>query len=661
MNRKLRSVTPKVDLINTTYTPLDDFPGSQVPTGKEVMERMMFLTKEVLLGADEAAFKVAIELQNIMIFNLNIYPLASKNIKKKVISDYQEFKKLINYPKSKRSGQSYQSSANSLNIRLETGYAIKTDDPVRQEELTKEHGVQYGEAEEILYEDNTKVKSCLCAKTSVTKCIDCPRQVFSDKAVDKEWLKDVKDKEEALDKENMAKEKSAQDIAKMFSKVASDTIPIPEEPGDAREGGSKGQKNQEEEVFTSPTTFSAYSSPSVTTRLKSSTPSSTSSSSPSSASSISFPKIPVRFGRRTLNPKVMVAAVHVSSKYDISLSATTKIIVDVMNMVCDQEWTVGGDFEEDAEECDVAETIEVENPHKKARKVQHDLTYRFPSRQTLSVWLRDAAILNLKYMADSILNKDVETVVTWGTDDTIKKAGHRVFDSKSNHITVNGPNMEKLTFTTGFDPNLSHKGSDSAFSINTKLKMLAVLTKSSVDDIKAQINFWMGDRADDVTKAFEILEIESGRVLRCSAHISVGADAAINKVFKLFENTVGIQNLITLNAGQTAFISNNSIFTMAIHAISKLLSYSHATLPYSLCVMYKKWRKSEGKEKLDFEDFSSNRFGRTSTLAKRFLQHRDDLIQFFEQCVDENANKLGNIVSLFINLLNSFLFSVGSL
>ena len=168
----------------------------------------------------------------------------------------------------------------------------------------------------------------------------------------------------------------------------------------------------------------------------------------------------------------------------------------------------------------------------------------------------------------------------------------------------------------------------------------------------------MGDRADDVTKAFEILGIESGRVLRCSAHISVGADDAINKVFKLFENTVGVQNLITLNAGQTAFINNNSIFTMAIHAISKLLSYSHATLPYSLCVMYKKWRKSLGKQKLDFEDFSSNRFGRTSTLAKRFLQHRDDLIQFFEQCVDENANKLGKITS-FQNFLYILHFSFG--
>ena len=48
---------------------------------------------------------------------------------------------------------------------------------------------------------------------------------------------------------------------------------------------------------------------------------------------------------------------------------------------------------------------------------------------------------------------------------------------------------------------------------------------------------------------------------------------------------------------------------------------------------------------IDFEDFSSNRFGRIATLAKRFLQHRDDLIKFFEQCVDEHSNKLGKDAS----------------
>ena len=49
--------------------------------------------------------------------------------------------------------------------------------------------------------------------------------------------------------------------------------------------------------------------------------------------------------------------------------------------------------------------------------------------------------------------------------------------------------------------------------------------------------------------------------------------------------------------------------------------------------------------KIDFEDFSSNRFGRIATLAKRFLQHRDDLIRFFDQCVDEQSNKLVLAVS----------------
>ena len=77
----------------------------------------------------------------------------------------------------------------------------------------------------------------------------------------------------------------------------------------------------------------------------------------------------------------------------------------------------------------------VENPPEKARKAQQDLTYRFPSSQPLSMWLRDAVILNIKFMVDSVLNKGEGAVVAWGTDDTIKKAGHKVCGSKSNHIT----------------------------------------------------------------------------------------------------------------------------------------------------------------------------------------------------------------------------------
>jgi hypothetical protein len=350
-------------------------------------------------------------------------------------------------------------------------------------------------------------------------------------------FKKILRREKKKAKEAKAKEKSDQEVASMFSKVDSGKV-ISKEVNNVEDVSVQLPEEMDDDAFSSPVPLSVFESPSsVTTRLRSATPSSASSGTSLTSSQSPFPKIPVRFGRKTLNPKVMVAAVHVAAKYDISLSTTVKIFVDLMNMVCDREWTSEAEFAEDTEEETnaVQEVIDIEKPpSKKQRKVQYDLTYRFPSRQTLSAWLRDGAILSLKFMADSLINKEAGAIVTWGTDDTIKKAGHRVMDSKSNHITVMGPNTDRHTFTTGFDPNLSHKGSDSAFSINTKLKMLSGLSSCTVEDINSQVNFWMGDRADDVTKVFEILGIESGRVLRCSAHISVGADVAVDKVFKQF-------------------------------------------------------------------------------------------------------------------------------
>ena len=44
--------------------------------------------------------------------------------------------------------------------------------------------------------------------------------------------------------------------------------------------------------------------------------------------------------------------------------------------------------------------------------------------------------------------------------------------------------------------------------------------------MKASIDFWMGDGADDITKASGIIVIDSKKVFRCSGHINFG------KVFK---------------------------------------------------------------------------------------------------------------------------------
>ena len=67
------------------------------------------------------------------------------------------------------------------------------------------------------------------------------------------------------------------------------------------------------------------------------------------------------------------------------------------------------------------------------------MTYVFPSNPSIDRYLEDASYLNLHMAADYLLNKDDTDVLTIGLDDTTKAAGHRLFDVKTDHITITGP------------------------------------------------------------------------------------------------------------------------------------------------------------------------------------------------------------------------------
>ena len=116
----------------------------------------------------------------------------------------------------------------------------------------------------------------------------------------------------------------------MFRKADSGTAPLDLQPENAPDMEVPPDDDDHDEVFSSPLPLSVLASPMLmNTRVRSVSPASTPKSGSSHVSQASFLKIPVRFGRKTLNPKDMVAAVHVSAKYEISLSATVKVMVDV--------------------------------------------------------------------------------------------------------------------------------------------------------------------------------------------------------------------------------------------------------------------------------------------------------------------------------------------
>ena len=338
-------------------------------------------------------------------------------------------------------------------------------------------------------------------------------------------------------------------------------------------------------------------------------------------------------------------------------------MVKTANIIFEQNWQLSdaGDEEDDIDMKENEEDpdnenskdenniiVDVDGKSIKRRRLLQDYSYVFPSRRSLNRYLEDACFLNLRMVGESILNKK-ENVVTIGLDDTKKAAGHKLYDIKADHITVKGPNQKRKSLTTGYAENSSHSGADGALTYEYKLKVLAALTNSSMDELINNVDFWMTDRAGDCGTLLQFLGVEPEKVLKCSAHLILGIDHACDKVFRDIEQKIGVQKLLQISAGDKVFSSpSTSTHTLAQIAIAKLLSPSHAAESISLYNDYKNWMESKEINHDGFKGFVSNRFGRITEIAKEFLSRRQSVLDFFQATVDENANKLVLAVSTYI-------------
>ena len=98
-------------------------------------------------------------------------------------------------------------------------------------------------------------------------------------------------------------------------------------------------------------------------------------------------------------------------------------------------------------------------------------------------------------------------MVTYGTDDTVKAAGHTRWDVKTAHITIIDREKNRKSFSSVFCENISHSGEKSAHIKNDIAKM-AILTESSYEEMLSYMDFFMSDRASNVTKTLNALGIE---------------------------------------------------------------------------------------------------------------------------------------------------------
>ena len=488
----------------------------------------------------------------------------------------------------------------------------------------------------------------------------CPRKIFC-AGVDPDWRRKVEKRQKLLEKkEEYAERKSeriqAEKEALERSKAAELKTATGEEFDEEIHCGGI-EKQDSGELFKVPSRIEPSK---VVQNMNQSQTTSTRSSSqqPANLSDTNqFPQKPVRTSFKDVDNTIVEVMVTMESRYSVDQRKVAPLLAYIMNSLAGQSWEAPTEENEEDEHENKSEAIQ-----KRKRKETRDLTFVLPSRKALRKKLEDAALLNFKHVAQTIQSTSIRGgTVTAGWDDTIKSAGHRVHDAKTGRVTCTRSevdeqgNVKKVrqSFTTGFTSNISHKGEDSAVSVQSVLAQMAVLCNVKFEEMFDFLDFFMNDRAGDSDTMLDSLSVSSDKRLTCNAHPLLCIQNAVDKTFKDKETEIGVSKLISTDAGHVFNSPKSSIFTLGLIAFAKFLSPSHAQDSVSLYKQYKLFLKADSEDldsdtreisanllKHGFQKFSSNRFGRLLSLAEIFVENKPMIVKFYEEQVDQHANKL---------------------
>ena len=586
----------------------------QLPSNEYVLSRYFTLMSEKAPRLPEKQSVVlnelAKELRNLWIF-MNVSPITVKHVKKKLKSFVESFE---THRKTSKNRKSFLKIHEKCILELKNGFDIRATTKEVIDSVTRLYDVKETESEENLYRDN-------CVPDPLTGV--CSRKRWCGE-VDSGWWakakkrrKRVEYEEELRNKRNAKEEKEERETKEILSEEKLENEEIPQSSNDTND------ENFEPMEFQSKTMKHKES---ITAKEE-------------------FPKIHVRKGYKTINKDILEALVVIESVFKVEARKAPHLLAYVGRKIFNQDWTVASD------EC--VESSDKTPDGKKKRRKPGFLDDVLPSRPAIAHAVDDFSLLSFADMAESISEAaESDKVVTYGTDDTKKAAGKKVFDMKTNHISIIGEDHQRETFTSGFYENASHTGVISADTIRHDLAKMAVLTGNSYDDMLGFIDFFMTDRASDSTTMLDNLGVDESKRLKCNAHIVLSVDVAIDKVFKDTEAVIGVSSLISQNASHVFTSKSSSIWTLGLIAFAKLLSPSHSKESVSLYTHYKQFLKDDSESgsktsvlsgellKKGFKGFQSNRFGRTGELSQLVVEHQELIRKFFDEIVDEHANRL---------------------
>ncbi|XP_034016356.1 uncharacterized protein LOC117501562 [Thalassophryne amazonica] len=509
----------KKTLCGVDYIEKAEFPSGMLPTGKDIIQNMLYLLRPKRAGQaqrsrDAAAQLLAELVQEHWLF-CNLYTIHTRHIKKHILKLYGDFLTLVQTRKQ-RQNDSFSKRAETFNSRTLEVFDIFCQDPVIRRKLELKHGVKMSDMEWNFLSDQR-----------------AERKMYCEDFVDRKWMKTM---------ERRQKEMQAIDQMREAEKEKELSQPV----------AYFEDSDQSEEGDHSMDTDAAFSSCDECSSAAETeeTQSQTKKRRLSSTVTLTQPgdELPLKYQHiresiRKVRPEFYETIDKLKSCYHMSEAQAEASVITVGNRMFGRNW----------------------KPHDEPEVIDLDT---LPESKSIREACKSIEVLALDEIVKEIMNSDEQVVVTY-SDDGSKKQGAGSFSVQG--IMING--------TYRALPTMSIASESRKNLAALKLAVLEILEAASGVPSKSlfeKIDFVITDQTAHNIHVDELVaeSLESEHIpdhLFCNVHPTLMFNL-ITKQWAEIENTLGrdkIYSNFLVNATTTA----TSVTEQALDCMTRLVNH----------------------------------------------------------------------------------------
>lgn len=596
-----RSKTKKT-LLGKDYLEEPDFRNGLLPTKKDIIQNMMYLTRPARPGKrqvskEEASGILAEVLLEHWLF-CNLYTVTTKRIKLHILNLYAEFM-YLNKMLGQRTGDSYKIKAKAFNDNCDKLFDVFCDDSDTRRKLEENFGVKMKAEEWQFLEDQRG-----------------PRKMFCEDFVDKKWEKTMLRRRRDIDALESLRQSSAPEVDQ--SEAAAMEI------GSSESETGESDVSQELYYIEGRNTNDSNDSDDLEKDSKRRCLSMTKTS--------GFKEIHkhIRTSDRNVRPEFYETVDKLKSAYHMTEPQAEAAVVEVGNKM------FGRDFKY----------------HKEHAKIDLD-TLPAPSCVRLAAKSIEAQALD-RIVNEIMSAKEKGKVITY-SDDGSKKQGVGSFMVQG--VTIDGKYraLPTLPISTESKNNLA----------DLQVAVINIMEAASgipAKDIYERIDFVITDQTAHnfgvEEKVTEKLDADSTpEHLFCNVHPSLMFNRVLTKHWTSIEVTIGRDKIFSnflVNSNNTS----DGVIVQGLDCLTRLINHDFDHKPWNKAAEFDMHIAPKKNKSFSLKD---ERFDRLTLCCAVGVHHYDDANEFLQK-YEHVTNQLACIVRNFLDIeILKVMFCVGAL